>query len=201
MMANERKWETVDGHSPVVPFFSRVRPLSKEAIVEFDNKTFPLFLEKKKLLLRPGSEANHLYFIVKGVVHGYIKDEGKQITTWINEENEIIGSIRTLGTKEPCQEYLQALEDTELIALPIEFLEYIFETYHETNFICRRLWEFTYRSAEERAFISRISSAERKYQHFVKTQANLVNRIPLKYVASYLGMTIETLCRIRARQK
>jgi CRP-like cAMP-binding protein len=199
-MAVTRKWNTIDGHSPVVPFFEKVGPLSQGAIGEFDEKTFPLSIEKKKFLLRPGSVADHLYFIVKGVIHGYIKDDGKQITTWINEENQIVGSIRTLGTTDPCQEYLQALEDCELVALPIAFLEFVFENYHETNFICRRLWEYTYRGAEERAYISRISSAEKKYQHFIKTQPNLLNRIPLKYIASYLGMTIETLSRIRGRQ-
>lgn len=199
-MQSDSKWNTIDGHSPVIPFFLKVGPLSKEAIAEFDKKTLPISIEKKKYLLKPGSKADHLYFIVKGVVHGYIKEGGKQITTWINDEQHLIGSIRTLGTTDPCREYLQTLEDCELVALPIAFLESVFEKYHETNFICRRLWEFTYRGAEERAYICRIPSAEKKYQHFMETQPNLIARIPLKYIASYLGMTIETLSRIRSRQ-
>ena len=195
------KWDTPDGHSPVVPFFNLVSPISKGAIETFDKHTFPVFLEKKKYLLKPGVIADHFYFILKGVIHGYIKEDGKQITTWINEENEIVGSIRTLGTNRPCEEYLQALEDCDLIAIPIRITEEVFDKYPETNVVARRLWEHNYRGAEERAYLGRIPSAEKKYRQFIKNQPNLLNRVSLKYIASYLGMTVETLCRIRARQK
>ncbi len=193
------KWDTPDGHSPVVPFFNSVSPISKGAIETFDKHTFPVFLEKKKLLLKPGVIADHFYFILKGVIHGYIKEEGKQITTWIEEENEIVGSIRTLGTTKPCEEYLQALEDCELIAIPIIVTEEVFDKYPETNVVARRLWEHNYRSAEARAYLGRIPSAEKKYKQLMNTHPNLINRVSLKYLASYLGMTVETLCRIRAR--
>jgi len=67
--------------------------------------------------------------------------------------------------------------------------------------VARRLWEDNYRGAEERAYLGRIPSAEKKYKKFIEKNPNLMNRIPLKYIASYLGMTVETLCRIRARQR
>jgi CRP-like cAMP-binding protein len=194
------KWQTKDGHSPVIAFFTSIGPLSDGAIREFDENTFPLFIEKRRLLLKPGSIADHFYFIVKGVIQGCIKDEGKLLTTWINEENEIVGSIRTLGTQEPCREYLQALEDCELIAIPVAFTEIVFDKYPETNIIARRLWEHNYRGAEDRAYIGRITSAEKKYKYFLEKQPNLIKRISLKYIASYLGMTLETLSRVRSRQ-
>lgn len=199
-MQTPNKRNTNDGHSPVIAYLNTVAPLSQVVIKEFDIHTFSLSIQKRKLLLKPGSVADHLYFIVKGIIQGYIKEDGKQITTWINEENEIVGSIRTLGTTNPCVEYLQALEDCELVAIPIAFMELIFEKYPETNFIARRLWEYTYQGAEERAYICRIPSADKKYKYFMKAQPNLVNRISLKYIASYLGMTLETLSRVRSRQ-
>ncbi len=194
------KWNTADGHSPVVAYFNKIALLSKEAVKEFDNHTFPVHLKKGDLLLKPGSVADHLYFIEKGVIQGYIKEERKHITTWINEENEIVGSIRTLGTNDLCREYLQALEDTDLVALPVVFTEFIFDTYPETNFICRRLWEYNYQGAEERAHICRLTSAEKKYKRFMETRSRLINRISLKYIASYLGMTLETLSRVRSKK-
>jgi CRP-like cAMP-binding protein len=200
-MATPPKWNTKDGHSPVVPYFNIISPLSQDVIKELDENTFPLKIEKRKFLLKPGSVADHLYFIVKGVIHGFIKDDGKQITTWINEENEIVGSIRTLGTDRPCEEYLQALEDCELIVIPIALTEEAFEKYPETNTVARRLWEHNYRGAEDRAYLGRIPSAEKRYNRFMEKQPGLINRIPLRYIASYLGMTVETLCRIRTRQK
>jgi CRP-like cAMP-binding protein len=195
------EWNTPDGHSPVVSFFNAVCPLSKGAVKAFDKYTFPLFVNKKDFILKPGVVATNFYFIKSGVVHGFIKEEGKQITTWINEEHEIVGSIRTLGTDRPCEEYLQALEDCELIVIPIALTEELFEIYPETNTVARRLWEHNYRGAEERAYLGRITSAEKKYRKFIEKQPDLMNRIPLRYIASYLGMTVETLCRIRARQR
>ncbi|MGN6605020.1 MAG: Crp/Fnr family transcriptional regulator [Ginsengibacter sp.] len=200
-MEKNIKWNTAGGHSPVNAFFNSIAPISPGATNVFDQHTFPIQIKKNKLLLKPGSVADHFYFIVKGVVRGYIKEEGRQITTWIVSENEIIGSIRTLGTNTLCQEYLQALEDCELIAIPISVTEYVFDRFPETNVIARRLWEYNYRSAEERAYICRIPSATKKYDLFLKNYGHLMGRIPLKYIASFLGMTLETLSRIRSRQK
>ena len=194
------KWNTPDGHSPVVSFFNAIYPISQGAITAFDENTFPLFVNKKDYILKPGAIASNFYFIKRGVIHGFIKEEGREITTWINQENEIVGSIRTLGTNKPCEEYLQALEDCELIVVPIALTEEVFEIYPETNTVARRLWEHNYRGAENRAYLGRIPSAEKKYRKFIESQPGLINRISLKYIASYLGMTVETLCRIRARQ-
>jgi CRP-like cAMP-binding protein len=200
-MKNNSKWSTPDGHSPVIPFFNSIAPVSEEAVKVLDEETFRITLEKRKLLLKPGSPADHFYFIVKGVIQGYIKENEKKITTWIVAENEIVASIRTLGTNNLCQEYLQALEDSELIAIPIAVTEYMFDNFPETNVIARRLWEYNYRSAEERAYICRIPSARKKYEHFTRIYPHLADRISLKYVASFLGMTLETLSRIRSSQK
>ena len=194
-------WNTANGHSPLTDYLKKVAPLSKEVIALIDKNTFPVSVDKSKFLLKPGSVADHLYFIVKGVIQGCIKEEGKMITTWINEENEMVGSIRTLGTKDPCREYLQALENTQLIAIQFDFTEYLFDKYPETNVIARRLWEYNYRGAEERAYICRIKSAEKKYKRFLESKPGLINRISHKYIASYLGMTLETLSRVRNRKK
>ncbi len=199
-METSAKWNTPDNHSPLVSFFNTIAPLSQGAIEAIDKNTFPIDLSRRKFLLKPGSVADHFYFIVKGVMQGYIK-EGRQITTWIVAENEIVGSIRTLGTDDPCREYLQALEDSLLVAIPISLTEYMFETFPETNVIGRRLWEYSYRCAEHRAYICRIPSATKRYDEFLKSYPHLLQRISLKYIASFLGMTLETLCRIRSRQK
>ena len=84
MIKNERRWKTVDGHSPIIPFLTKISPLSKEAIEDFDTRTFTLFFEKKRFILKPGMIADQLFFLKKGVVHGFIKEEGRQITSWIS---------------------------------------------------------------------------------------------------------------------
>jgi hypothetical protein len=67
------------------------------------------------------------------------------------------------------------------------------------NVVGRKLLEEYYAASEERVYICRIPDARSRYQHFMETRQELVNRIPLKYIASYLGITLETLSRLRAK--
>lgn len=185
---------------PLLCYFNTIQPLSAGAKRIIKRDAFPMQVTKKGFIMKPGSLPEYFYYIVKGVVQGYIKENGKEITTWIMQENEIAGSFRTIGTGNPCDEYLQALEDSELIAIPIATTEYLFDHFPESNAIARRLWERKYRQAEERACIVRIPNAAKKYERFMETNPGLVNRISLRYIASHLGITLETLSRIRSRQ-
>ena len=193
------KWDTPDGHSPIASFFNYLHPISEEAFSAIDNGTYTVNIKKGKFILKPGSKDSNYYLIVKGVVRAYIKEDGKEITTWINEENEMIASIRNLGLDIPSEEYLQAIEDTTLIAMPLALTETLYSNFPEANIIGRLILQDNIRGAEERAYISRIPSAEKKYKRLIETSPQLINRISLKYIASYLGMTLETLSRVRGR--
>lgn len=152
------------------------------------------------MILRQGGTGSVLYFIVKGAARGLIMDDDKEITTWINEENEVIGTIRNLGTGRATDEMVQALENCELVAIPYDTIEKLYAEFPETNVVGRIMLEESYREAEERAYIARMHSAEKKYKRLMDTRPNLCNRVPLKHIASYLGMTLETLSRIRNKR-
>lgn len=198
--ATKGTWKTPDGHSPLCTFFNAIHPLSQEAIAHIDRGTSPLKLKKGSFLVKPGAPSNDLYWVMKGVIRGYIKEEGKEITTWINEENEVVGSIRNFGLEIDSDEYVQVIEDAELIVIPHTLIAYLYANFPETNIIGRILLEENYRGAEERAYICRIPSAKKRYKRFVATRGVLLNRIPLKYIASYLCMTLETMSRIRGKK-
>jgi CRP-like cAMP-binding protein len=198
---NPGVWKHNNGQSPLAVFFQAIHPIDPKAIEAINAETFPVVVAKGRFLVKPGFPTDHLYLIVRGVVRGYIKDGKKEITTWINEENEIVGSIRNLGIEISTEEYLQALEKAELVAIPISLINYLYENFIEANIIGRKILEDNYRGAEERAYISRIPSAVKRYKRFVETRPGLLNRIPLKYIASYLGMTVETMSRTRSHKK
>ncbi|MGC4036973.1 MAG: Crp/Fnr family transcriptional regulator [Chitinophagaceae bacterium] len=198
--AKPSKWESTNGHSPVSIFLNAVYPIRDEIFEIMDRETFPVNLAKGKFLMKPGNNTGEfIYLIIKGVIRAFIKEDGKEITTWINEENEIVGSIRSLGLYRPSDEYLQAIEDTYLIGIPYRMVEFLYDNFPEANIIGRKILEESYRDAEERAYICRIPSAEKKYRRFIETRPQLINRVSLKYIASYLGMTLETLSRVRSR--
>jgi hypothetical protein len=75
----------------------------------------------------------------------------------------------------------------------------LYQQFPDFNIVIRKLLQKYYRDAEGRAFIARLTNAESKYRYFITSYNHLVNRIPLKYVASFLGMTLETLSRVRKK--
>jgi CRP-like cAMP-binding protein len=178
---------------------NQLYPLSPEAQQYLRDHITPCTVAKRKLLLKEGMTCEHIYFIVKGALRGFTREGAKDITTWITTENELVSSILSLDEQVKAIENIQALEKCELLSLTLAELETMYERFPECNILARKILQRYYADAEQRAFIARLTKAENKYRHFLTRHQTLSNRIPLKYIASYLGVTLETLSRIRKR--
>lgn len=185
---------------PLVEFVSQFYPLNEELIDFIISKTSFRKIPKGKLLLKPGEYCKDYYFIHKGILRSFIKYGNKEITIWINPEGEITTSIRSMAANRLSDEYIQVIENAELVVIPFEAMAEMYERFPEMNKAGRMLLEEYYAASEERVYIARIPNAEARYQHFIHSRPELLNRIPLKYVASYLGITLETLSRLRAKK-
>jgi CRP-like cAMP-binding protein len=188
------------GSQPLVDYINQMLPLKSEIVDYIRQNTFAKKLAKGKFLLRQGEVCNHYYYIHKGVLRSFLKFGKKEITIWINPENEITTSIRSMNGSRPSDEYIQALEDCDLVVIPFDAMEALYDRFPEMNMVGRKLLQEYYAASEERVYICRIPDARSRYQHFIDTRPELVNRTPLKYVASYLGITLETLSRLRSRK-
>ncbi|MCX2475058.1 Crp/Fnr family transcriptional regulator [Pedobacter sp. MC2016-05] len=197
--SEENSWKKYNNFSPLISIFKKFHPLNDEIEKRINQHTFPISYKKNKFLVSPVDRNKYLFLIVKGVVRGVVKDGASEVTTWIAVENEIVGTIRNLWIVGNSEEYLQALEDVDLIAIPHVLSEYLYQNFAEANVVGRKMMELYYRSAEERAFLCRISSAEKRYKRFLLSFPNLINRVPLKHIASFLAIRLETLSRIRAK--
>jgi len=198
-LSDEDRWKKYNNFSPLVSIFKKFHPLNDEIEKRINQHTFPISYKKNKYLVSPVDRNKFLFLIIKGVVRGFIRDGNNEITTWIAKENEIVGTIRNLWIDGDSDEYLQALEDVDLVAIPHVLSEYLYENFPEANIVGRKMMELYYRSAEERAYLCRISSAEKRYKRFLLSFPDLINRVSLKYIASFLAIRLETLSRIRAK--
>ncbi|RYY25991.1 MAG: Crp/Fnr family transcriptional regulator [Chitinophagaceae bacterium] len=198
--ATAKTVSTKKGDASIALFLDSIYPLSKKAMDFVVENSYPLELKRGSFLVKPGERENQLFLLKKGVVRSFILENKKEITTWINEEIELVSGIRTLGLQLPSEEYIEALENCELTGIPYSAIEYLYETFPSSNYIGRVILEESYRAAEERAYLARISSAKKRYDRFVATQPTLLTRISLKYIASYLNMSLETLSRLRSRK-
>lgn len=185
--------------SALVHVLSQFHPVNKKIESFFRQHIIPLHVSRKKLILREGALCNHVYFIKRGVLRGFIKEDNREITTWITAEGEMVTSIASMDERKPSREYIQAIEDCELMALNYEHLDKLYKDHIEFNIIGRKLLQRYYHDAEKRAFIARLTNAEDKYRQFLLQHETLSNRIPLTHIANYLGITLETLSRVRRK--
>jgi CRP-like cAMP-binding protein len=185
--------------TPLLNVLSYFHPLTPGMEIFLRNHVTALSVRKRKLLLKEGNFCDHVYFIVKGAVRGFTREGQKDITTWIVVENELVSSILSLNRRVPSIENIQVLENTELLVISNLDLQRMYDDLPEFNIVARKLLQHYYADAERRAFIARLTKAENKYRHFLLHHEPLANRIPLKYIASYLGMTLETLSRVRKK--
>lgn len=191
--------QEAEAASSLFNVLAAIYPVSQEAIAYTKSKIKVLQISKGSLLVKSGEHCDHLYFVNKGVLRGYVKQGSKDITTWITAENELVTSISSYYQQIPSIENIEGLEDCKLVAIHRDDMEYLYKHFPEVNIIVRIILEKYYQDAEERAYICRLTEATSKYHRFINTKSHLLNRIPLKYIASYLGMTLETLSRIRSK--
>jgi len=199
MAVEQRQSKTSIPDSAFTIFVQNIYPISTTVQEFMNQKTYSGHLNKGEYLVNAGDICTSIYLIRKGILRSYIKEGLKDITTWISSEQELVTCITSFGLQQPARENIQALEDCELTALKFEDLQYLYDNFPEANIVGRKVLEKYYRDAEERAFIARLMEATSKYKHFIATKSHLLNRVPLKFIASYLGMTLETLSRIRSK--
>jgi len=196
---SEDKWARYNGFSPLISVFKYFHPLNKEIETIINNSTFPVVFKKGKFISSPLHRNKYIFLVLRGTVRGYMKHGSKEITTWIAKEHELVGTIRNLWEEQETDEYIQALEPIEAIAIPHEMSKELYEKFPIANYVGRKMTELHYAQAFERGFLCRLQSAERKYLRFLKSYPGLIDRVPLKYIASFLGMRMETLSRVRAK--
>ena len=193
-------YETLSPQWPLVDFINKIYPLSDELMEFISSRTTFKKVSKGKFLLKPGEYCKEYYYIHKGILRSYIKYGEKEITIWINPEGEITTSIRSIAGCRESDEFIQVIENCELVVIPFDAMQELYDRFPEMNKVGRMLLEEYYAESEERVYIARLPNAQVRYQHFINSRPELLNRIPLKYVASYLGITLETLSRLRAKK-
>ena len=183
---------------PVIMLFRSIYPISVESEHFLKDHIFKIRLSKGKNLHKAGDICNNLYFLVQGAMRCFIKEGTRDSTTWITVEGELVAPIYSFINQVPTFENVQAIEECDLLGMSHLNLQKMYSLFPEFNIVARVIFEKYYSDAEIRALIPRLKNAEIKYEYFLSTYNHLSNRIQLKYIASFLGIKLETLSRVRA---
>ncbi|WP_343700662.1 Crp/Fnr family transcriptional regulator [Chitinophaga sp.] len=179
--------------------FNRLYPLSAELQETIRRHSNVVSFKKKAIILEHGKVCRNCYFALKGLVRAYyIKDNGKEVTSWFMKESDIVISVRSFFMQTNSREVLEALEETWCVSLRVDLLEEIYHAFPEFNFVGRKLTQHYYIQMEDRAFSLRMDDAKQRYDRLMAQHPDIITRVPVNYIASYLGISAGTLSRIRS---
>jgi len=180
--------------------FSQYIKLSELLKKELANRIVLKQFKKGQLVHNADMVCTKSYFIHKGLMRVYFIKDGKEISEYFSAENEWVNSPRSFIQQKLDIYYIDTLEPTECFCLAIHDLGFLFDNFPEMERYARLSMGTAFGHYLERITSMRFTTAKEKYQHFCETYAAIYHRIPLGMLASYLGITQETLSRVRAEK-
>jgi CRP-like cAMP-binding protein len=186
----------------LLDYLDSIHPLSPELRDYLSEKLMTREYLKKDFLLNAGRVCNHIYFIEKGLFRCFYtrEDEDREVSAWFMKEGDVIASVDSFFNQTPSYENIQALEDSVVHFISWRELDFIYERFPEFNFIGRKLVEKYYVLSEQRIYSLRMKRSFDRYYWLMKNYPELIQRVPSKFIASYIGNSSETVSRIRGRR-
>lgn len=149
-------------------------------------------------ILRKGQVCNGAFFLARGLARSYYLNDNKEVTSRLMEEGFIITSWLSFYRQQPSNEFIIAMEDCETVYLSHPDIQVLYREYPLFNIIGRRQVEQSFCQSELRTQMLRGLTTVQRYEFFCENHPTLLHRVPQKYIASYLGMSDESLSRIRS---
>ncbi len=181
----------------IINSISKYIKVSQSLRSELESRLTFKTIKKREILLSESDISRKSYFIQKGILRLYYLKDGREITEFFCSENQWINSPKSFMNQEIDEYYIDAIEDTQVWSLSVEDLLYLFNHFPEMERYARLDMGSIFLNVLERLANSRFTTAREKYDHFLKTYQGIHHRIPLGMAASYIGITQETLSRLR----
>lgn len=158
-------------------------------------------LPKGHILLSANKIEKTIYLIKKGMVRAYSDTENGQVTFWFGKEGDTVISMKSYVSNQKSYDNIELLEDCDLYAIHADDIDKLYNTdIHIANW-GRKFAELELLHAEERFISRQFKTATERYAELISTTPYLLQRVPLGYIASYLGIIPASLSRIRAEIK
>lgn len=184
----------------VFEHFEKFIKLSENLKSELSKRIRPIVFQKGELVLDANNISKESYFINKGILRTYFIKDGKEISEYFSGIDEWVNSPKSFMQRKRDIYYIDAIENTEAYCIHVNDLVYLFDNFPEMERYARLSMGTVFGHFMERITSIRFTSAKERYSHFKEIYSNSYHRIPLGMVASYLGITQETLSRIRAEK-
>lgn len=155
---------------------------------------------KNDFFIKPTDTCSMIGYIDKGSVRIFnINPLGVETTNWLAIENELITEIFSFISQEPTQEHIQCIEETIFVYISYQDLQDVYKIIPDMHIYTKLINEDLLVDVKKYILSNIHLSAEERYEQLLQTRPKLIQKIPLKYIASFLGITDSTLSRVRRK--
>lgn len=184
---------------PLLDHFQKMIPLTEKEqglVCEFFK---PRLYRKRQFVLQEGDVCQHFNFVVRGCLRTYTIDEkGVMHILQFASENWWASDNESFHSGMPSPLNIEAIEETMVLQITRSNLISLYKKSRKFNLIFRVLLEKAYATLQRRLLLNISSSAQEKYDSFLKTYPHLLNRLPQTQIAAFLGITPEHLSKLKA---
>lgn len=177
-----------------------IYPFSDEELAVIQALAKPVSLSKGKDLLEEGTKCNTIYLVESGSLRSYYNNDGVDVTLSFTFEDQFTTSFTAYVNREDSKLTIQAMEETVVWALHNRSYPKQEDAQNGYSTFIRRLAIRILSATEEHYLMMRINAPAGRYAYILKNKPELLQRVPLGFLASYIGITRETLSRIRSNK-
>lgn len=180
-------------------FFEKYCALSEQAKEAIDDISLHYQLPKNTMVLNQGEVCRSVFLISKGLARMFYYHNGNEITNRFFFDNEVIADMQSIYSKKPSLFHIQLLEDCQLVEIKYSELEELYTRYHEIESIGRLLAIECFLEESEYSRLFQMFSSKQRYTQLLEKYPDIINRVSLGHIASYIGVTQVQLSRIRSQ--
>lgn len=174
----------------------KLPPISKEAFLKDAVK---VLYPKGFHLFWANHKSSKFYLIQKGMIRAYTNHSDKEVTFWFGKEGDAIFPMQTLYDNKPGYENIELLEDSVLFELSVDKLQELYSTDLYIANWGRKFAEKEYIKSEKQFISRQFKTSLERYQELISEYPDIIQRVSLGIIASYLGISQVSLSRIRAQ--
>lgn len=182
----------------ITDFLITLVPFSHDELNDILSHFEKEYVKKNTLLIKEGQVCNKLYFIEQGIGRSYyLKEDGKEVTQWFIGVGKFMSSADSFFNQSPSFYYLEVLEDSILYSISNEKMNLLLGKYHKMEKFIRLLSLEMFTKVVHKLNAIQFQTSKERYDYMISEFPDISHRVPLSQIASFLGMTQETLSRIR----
>ena len=154
-------------------------------------------VEKRTILVKEGEVDNYLNMVVKGLVMKYVRVKKNDMILQLATEGHVIDSEISFLTRTPSLVFVETLEPTVMLSLTYDKMEEALDKFPQGERLGRLILTGMYVKKEESRYFRLLRSARERFLDYINAHPHMLQRVPQKYLASYLNLKPETFSRMK----